>query len=408
MTRLGTSLFAAMLAAAGLPIYIHLPRFASAELGLSLAAVGVILIAIRVFDFVQDPVLGWMVDRWPALRSQFAALAAFGLAAGFLMLFAIAPPIRVEVWLVAALVIVFTAYSLATILIYGQSVEIAEHGGAAGHYAIAAYREAGLIAGVVIAAVAPAVLSKMVGAELSYKAFGWFLAAFAIFTWAMTRSLWTTRRIPTQPLTPGALRDAGGTFLLVLALANALPVALTSTLFLFFVEDRLALPDLAGLFLIIFFVAAGLSAPLWSLLVRRHGPRKVLLPAMALSIAGFVGAAFLPAGAALEFTVICIVSGAALGADMVILPALFAKALSQSGLPTGQAFGIWAFVSKLALALAAITALPYLEFAGYVPGSANSAAALGALNFAYAVLPCLMKLIVIAMVFRLPPTTVPT
>ncbi|MGC1487395.1 MAG: MFS transporter [Albidovulum sp.] len=403
-----TGLFAAMLAAAGLPIYIHLPQFATSELGLSLATIGTILIGIRFLDFLQDPFLGWMVDRWPRFRRHFAAVAVFGLGLGFLLLFSVAPLFRAELWLISTLVILFTAYSLATILIYGQSVEIAESGGAAGHYKIASYREAGLIIGVVIAAIGPAILALIAGPQASYRLFGWLLGAFALIVWALTRSLWATQRLPTQPLTMAALKHSGGIYLLCLALANALPVALTSTLFLFFVEDRLALPGFGGIFLILFFLSAGVCAPLWSWAVRRYGPKKILLPAMALSIAGFIGAAALPAGGALEFALICLVSGAALGADIVILPALFSTVLSASGLPAGQAFGIWALVSKLALALAAITALPYLESAGYTPGGANTAEALSALNFTYAVLPCLMKLVAVAMVLRLPSKLVST
>ena len=53
MRYLNVSLFAMLLAAAGLPLYIHLPRFATTELGLSLSTVGVILIGIRVLDFTQ-------------------------------------------------------------------------------------------------------------------------------------------------------------------------------------------------------------------------------------------------------------------------------------------------------------------------------------------------------------------
>lgn len=402
MDRLKTSLFASMLAAAGIPIYIHLPQFASTEFGLSLSTIGVILIGIRILDFLQDPLLGWMVDRWPQVRPRFAALAAFGLAFGFMMLFTVTPPFRADFWLVMALVILFTAYSLATILIYGQSVEIAERNDGTTHVTIAAYREAGLVVGVIIAAIAPFVLAKAVGSFNSYRAFGLFLAAFAILAWAATRGLWTAQRKPAAQLTFKSLREAGSAYLLVLALANALPLALTSTLFLFFVEDRLALPGSAGLFLILFFVAAGLATPLWSWLVQRHGPKQVLIPAMLLSILGFMGAALLPQGAQTGFALICIVSGAALGADLVILPALFASTLSAAGFPTGQAFGIWAFISKMALALSALLALPYLELKGYSPGAVNTPDALRSLNFTYAVLPCLMKVVVIAMTFRLP------
>jgi hypothetical protein len=54
--------FAAMLAAAGLPIYIHAPKFYVDEYGVSLAALGVALFALRLIDVVQDPALGWLAD----------------------------------------------------------------------------------------------------------------------------------------------------------------------------------------------------------------------------------------------------------------------------------------------------------------------------------------------------------
>ncbi|MDH5799110.1 MAG: MFS transporter, partial [Paracoccaceae bacterium] len=302
-----TGLFAAMLSAAGLPLYIHLPRFASAELGLSLTTVGAILIGIRFFDFIQDPLLGWLVDRRPQFKQSFAFSSAFGLALGFAMLFSVTPPIRADIWMILALVILFTAYSLATILLYGQSVALAEGSGPDGHFTIAGFREAGLIIGVILAAVSPSILAQF-GFD-PYRGFGLFLAAFCFLAWVSTRDLWSVTRISATQLRLSQLHSAGGTFLLVLALANALPVALTSTLFLFFVEDRLGLPEQAGLFLILFFAAAGLSAPLWSAAAKRFGARRVLLPAMVLSIIAFIGAASLPAEAAIGFSLICVASG---------------------------------------------------------------------------------------------------
>jgi hypothetical protein len=42
------SLYALMLAASGIPLYIHLPRFAATELGIGLATIGSLLLAIRL------------------------------------------------------------------------------------------------------------------------------------------------------------------------------------------------------------------------------------------------------------------------------------------------------------------------------------------------------------------------
>jgi GPH family glycoside/pentoside/hexuronide:cation symporter len=64
-------------------------------------------------------------------------------------------------------------------------------------------------------------------------------------------------------------------------------------------------------------------------------------------------------------------------------------------------FGLWSFVSKLSLALAAATLLPALQWAGFMPSIANSDGALWALSLAYAGLPCALKLIALAILTRM-------
>lgn len=394
------SLFALMLAAAGLPLYIHLPRYAVTDLGLSLQTVGVILIGIRVMDFVQDPFLGRLVDRFASFRTGFAALACVSMGLGFLALFTLPPLLRVELWLALTLVVLFTGYSLGAILFYSQSSAIAATPKAL--IRLAGYREAGTLAGVVLVALAPVVLMNWLGAGAQYSGFGVMLAVVCAVTFWATRDLWRPDPQQAVQFTVSMLMASGGGKLLVLALVNSLPVAMTSTLFLFFVEDRLMLPGYGGGFLILFFVAAGLSVPLWTWLFRRYGVRVVLLPAMALAVTCFMWAAMLQPGAAAPFALICIGSGAALGADMVILPAVFSASLRRAGLPAGQAFGLWFLAGKLALALAAVVLLPGLELAGFAPATSNGPGALIALSVAYAVIPCVIKLISVVLVFRLP------
>ena len=214
--------------------------------------------------------------------------------------------------------------------------------------------------------------------------------------------LWVASPKAPPRFSPADFLRAGGGRLLALGLVNTLPVAITSSLFLFFVQDRLHLAAWSGAFLVLFFLAAGISAPFWSGLVARHGPVRVLVPSMGLAIAAFVGAAALPEGQIAGFALICALSGLTLGADMVILPALFARTLAAAQIAAGAGFGLWAFTNKLALALAAATVLPLLGAVGYVPGGPNSAHALTALNLCYAILPCVLKLLAIALVIRLP------
>jgi GPH family glycoside/pentoside/hexuronide:cation symporter len=153
--------------------------------------------------------------------------------------------------------------------------------------------------------------------------------------------------------------------------------------------------------LLLFFLAAAASAPIWAKLATRHGPRTVLLWGMILAIAAFSGAVFLGAGDVAAFALICLASGVALGADMTLLPALFAHRMEKVAPAAAGAFGLWSFVSKFTLAFAALLLLPTLQSVGFVPGATNNTEALFVLSLAYGALPCVLKLIAIALVATL-------
>ena len=143
---------------------------------------------------------------------------------------------------------------------------------------------------------------------------------------------------------------------------------------------------------LLFFAAAAISTPLWSRAAQRFGAKRSLMAAMILAIAAFVWAAFLGPGDAIPFALICAASGAALGADMTLLPAIFARRMAAIGKGgEASAFGLWSFVSKLSLALAAATLLPALESAGFTATGPSPAAALSLLTVLYALLPCALK-----------------
>lgn len=397
------ALYALMLSAAGIPLYIHLPQFASVHLGLSLSALGVLLLAIRLVDLVQDPLIGWAIDRWPGAQRGFALAAGLGLALGFPALFLMDPGPGLFLRLGAVLVLLFTAFSLGTILLYARSATLAESPTPRALVRLAVWREAGGLAGVIVAAILPAVLVGMGAADAGYPAFGLVLAGLALGAVAASWPIWRRPALPGGRLSLRGMGEAGAIRLLGLALVNGLPVAITSTLFLFFVEDRLQAPGLAGPLLVLFFASAGLSVPVWVRVSRSIGARRTLFVSMALAIAGFVGAAFLGPGDGAAFAAVCLATGAAMGAEAMLLPALFSVSLTRAGLNPALAFGIWTFAGKLGLALAAFVVMPVLQWQGYQPGQANDAAALSALGLLYAALPCVLKLAALAMVARLPP-----
>ncbi|MDP3194087.1 MFS transporter [Tabrizicola sp.] len=396
------SLFAALIAMAGLPIYIHAPKFFVDTYGTSLAAMGLTLAALRLIDVVQDPLLGWLAEATRPRRRLTIAIATTLMAASLWGLFAVTPPMPPLLWFALTLAVLFSAFSYLTICFYAEGVSKAQTLGGQGHIRLAGWREGGSLLGVCLAATAPVALAFV--STQPFTAFALIFAAVALIaTLAMHREWQGTPADPTPnplDLFRPVLADPLSRRLLLIALLNASPVAVTSTLFLFFVESRLSLPGWEGPLLLLFFLAAAASTPVWSLLARRHGPRPVLLGAMMLAIASFLWTLTLGTGDLIPFALICIASGVALGADLTLLPAIFAQRLAQTGTSEAAAFGLWSFVSKLSLALAALTILPSLQAAGFQPGQTNPESALATLTLIYAGLPCVLKLTAIALLAR--------
>ncbi|KRS19605.1 MFS transporter [Roseovarius indicus] len=384
-------LFAAMLAAAGLPLYIHAPKFYVDEYGVSLAALGTVLFALRLLDVVQDPLLGRLAARLQETRAVSVAVAVLTMAAAMVGLFAVEPLFAPLIWFALMLTLVFSSFSYLTICFYAEGVSSAGQLTGQGHLQLARWRETGALLGICAASVAPVLIGG----------YGGFALAFAVLAGVAIRAMhreWRGARVDsggTGFLT--VLRDPVARKLLLVALFNAAPVAVSSTLFLFFVESRLQAPGWEGPFLLLFFLSAALAAPFWGKFAERAGERRVLLIGMVLSILSFGSAVWLGAGDTWAFGLICLASGAALGADMTLLPALFARRMADISPGASEAFGLWSFVSKFTLAFAAVTLLPLLEAGGFEAGGANGAEALWLLSLLYGALPCVLKLLAIGL-----------
>lgn len=385
------AVFAGMLAMAGLPIYIHAPKFYVDEFGVSLAALGTVLFVLRLIDVVQDPALGWLSRRLSHHRASAVSVAVLVMALAMFGLFGVAPPIAPVAWFAITLALLFSAFSFLTISFYAEGVSKAKRLDGDGHVRLAGWRETGSLLGVSLAAVAPVLLLSFTDSPFLI-----FAVAFAVLcglaAYAM-RKEWNGADVESAIGLKPILADPMARRLLLIALLNATPVAVTSTLFLFFVESRLEAPGWEGPLLLLFFLAAAAAAPIWSRAAQRYGAKPTLVFGMILAIASFSWAALLGAGDIAAFTVICIFSGAALGADMTLLPALFATRMSEIAPEAAEGFGLWSFVSKFSLAFAAIALLPLLDAAGFQAGaSTQPEEALNALTLSYAVLPCGLKI----------------
>jgi Na+/melibiose symporter-like transporter len=383
------------LAFAALPIYVHVPRYYAETAGMELAVLGAILLGARLLDAGIDPWLGWLADRVP--RRTMVAVALLPFAVGFVALLN-PPDTHAAPWLLGSLALTYLGFSAATVAYQAWGADVGSTSRL--RTRLTAAREGFGLLGVVLAAALPAVLAAdfVTGVERLSWVLPPVLLVAAVVTLSRVRSgrLVSMKSQPWWHATRDALADRSFRRLLLVFVANGIASALPATLFLFFVADVLQLESASGPLLALYFVAGAASLTLWVKLAARYGRVATWLTAMLLSIVAFAGASQIDSGDLWSFAAICLASGMALGADLA-LPAAMAADIGERLRQAGACFGLWNFVAKLNLALAAGLSLPLLAALGYSPGSPSG---LPALVFAYALLPLAFKAIAAMLLWR--------
>lgn len=388
------------LAAAALPVYVHAPKFYSA-LGLDLALIGFLLLAVRLLDAVSDPLLGLLADRVPQCRGGRKAMLVASvpaIAVGMFLLFH--PPAAggLASWLMLSLILVYLGLSAASISYFALGSAWSRDYGE--RTRITAARGAAALTGVLLAAALPEWLAQRYGTAAGLGLFSIAYAPVLVAAVALT-VLAGPRDASVAQTSPLRMRDVlrplrNQRFLRLAAifLVNGVATAIPATLVLFYVADVLQRPDLTALFLVLYFIAGAAGMPAWVRIAAHAGKARAWLLSMVLAVAAFISAWFLGPGDAGAFAIVCVLSGLAFGADLALPASLLADVIDddegRDGRPDGAYFGLWHLLEKLALALAAGLALPLLQALGYMPGVAVVAGS--ALPWVYALLPCVIKL----------------
>lgn len=387
------------LAMAMLPIYMISPKFYGDGLGIDLAALGAILFLTRIFDTVQDPFLGRLVDTFQRKRHGWLCLMLTSgalLAVGFVLLFT--PPewskSGLLVWLTLCLLLVYFAHSLLNICYLTWGARLSDV--VSQRSRVTAWREAFGLVGVVVASVLPTFWVADWGPRQGYQLFAWVFVGVLFFGLLTTLRWAPAPQIPASGALEGwrtALKPLAVRRVMWFYLFNAISVAIPATLVLFFIDDVVQAPQQAGMFLGIYFLAGMLTLPLWVALSDKIGKARAWMLGSILAAASLLCSGWVEGGDILAYSLICLLAGTALGADVALPPAMLADAIpAQNRKSTGLYFGIWVLISKFALALAAGLALPGLKIFGYVPGQFETTVALTAL---YVFLPIIFKSIAI-------------
>ena len=183
---------------------------------------------------------------------------------------------------------------------------------------------------------------------------------------------------------------------LVLCFFNTFANSIPALLFVFFFSDALLLEKSeGGILLSAYFLSAAISIPLWRKTISKIGNKQTWFAALTLSIVFFITVLFLEEGHFYPFLFICVITGVALGGELISAPAVLNDLIPPNRNETSVAstyFGIWSLVNKIAIALASGFCLPLLGIMGYDPNLVTETGQ-SSLMFMYAGAPCVIKLV---------------
>ena len=388
------------LAFAGLPLYLYVPDFYISN-GLSMTIVGIVLLAIRAFDSIQDPFIGYLSDKFQKMRCHIIFLSSFVLGLGIILLYT--PPHQDYqlLWFIITLTISTLAFSTISINLsaFGSLWSKISHE----KTRIVATKELFGIIGLLLAILSPQILNLFMSQEASFKiyALSFFIVtmicSFLFYKWQKkinpTALLFSeTQEIPLIDKTKLSQISKLYPVLLCYGLST-LSSSIPGVLVIYYVRDCLQLTSHLGLFLSLYFITALLAIPLWRILSEKFGKIFSWILAMLIASLSFVWAYRLGVGDGLSFSVICSITGLSLGGELIIPPSLLSDMIDHHKLQhqTSFVFSIMHFLSKLSLALASGMALIILGEKGYAVGQEQNHSVIHILALLYALLPSLIK-----------------
>ncbi len=404
------------LAALTLPLYSFVPTFYAETLGIPLALIGTTLLIVRLFDAVNDPLIGYFADRlrprFGRRRTWFVASVPIVILGAWNVLW---PPVGADAWHLGLWSIVLSVgYTGCILPLSAWGAELAT--GYRERSQIAGWREGMTLVGTLVATAVPVAIGWQNAGEMHGLAVLAIMIAVGLPLFALL-AVWQVPEPREHSVNRVNLKDGIGHLVgnkpfLRLAIAfflNGFGNAIAATLFLLFCSARLGLTDLRGPFLFVYFLAGVVSIPFWTWLSGRISKHRAWCTAMLLAMVFFAPAPFLPEGSIYGFGAVCLLSGLMLGADIALPPSMQADVIDVDTARSGEQrsglyFALWSMTTKLSLAFAAFVAFGLLAAFGFSADAPKTSTQAGitALAFTYGFGPILLKIPAVALMWSFP------
>lgn len=367
--------------------------------GLNSSLAGGVLLVAKVWDAINDPVIGWLSDhtRSPlGRRYPWMLYGAIPLGVFFFLQWVV-PPVRNQWFL-------FAYYSTIAILFYAAiSSVIVPFSSLAAEItqsynertSLISFKSAFNIGGSIFALVLAQIIFAQVEAPTSYLILGaccGFLAILAVYlsvfgTYERYKTMQQQRHqveksqtIPILKQIKIALSNRPFLYVIGIYLCSWLGVQVTAAILPYFVIDWMKLPkshftqmalavQVSSLIMMFF----------WSAVAQRFGKKAIYCMGIPLTICALIGLFFLQPGQVVWMYVLAVLTGIGLSTAYIVPWSMLPDVVDLDELNTGQRregifYGFVVQLQKLGLAVALFLVGRILDWAGLIPAVASQPA----------------------------------
>jgi glycoside/pentoside/hexuronide:cation symporter, GPH family len=374
--------------------------------GLSASLAGIVVLIGKIWDGVNDPLIGILSDRTRSSHGRKRVYILYGaipFAISFVLLWWIPAGVSVPATFAIATVLFLlfaTTYSLVGVpyqaLVPVMTTQYDERTRLVGFKAI--FSALGTILGGAIALVVGKEVGVATGIRVMAVGFGVFCALTLFVAARSVRSLGDEQA---TRITPVPLRryvalalEPNVSALLGFKILGAVATGVLTAVLPFFAEHVVGSTTAASVSLAVYTLTAAALVPVWNRLTHRVDKRRLVLwsnvfAALMLGLIGLLASA----GSSVVFYAGSALLGAAMSGYMLIPTSLVPDLVDWYEYERGERhesvfFGLWMTVHQLGLGVAGLTLGLFLDAFGYVGGAdAQSAEAVRGVRLAFMLVP---------------------
>jgi Na+/melibiose symporter-like transporter len=411
LKRLELGLFASpclALAGVGLPMTAFLPNYYASELRLSLGAVGLSFMVVRLFDIGLDPLLGVMMDRtrtpWGRFRPWLAAGAPVMMASVALLFFArlgVGP-----VYLTLSLLVAYLGWSICVLAqtAWGALLSTDYHERSRVYGWWQAFNILGLLV-ILALPVAAAALGFATPRDGMVTMGVFLLLLFPVTTALAIVGVHEPVRDAAAPFARltdwlALMRLDSVRRVMIVDLVLGLGFGMQASLFLFYFKANKGFgPSLANLLLLIYFLSALVGGSIWTFLAQRIDKHRSLALSCLTFVLGLFGLYLFPAASLPWAAAAAIFAGLPYSAASLLSRSMMADAGDEERLDTGMdrtglLYALLNSTTKVGAALAVGATFIGLDMAGFqAKAEHNSNAALTGMTLLFLVAPAALNLV---------------